>query len=410
MESFDLIIIGGCASGLVAAINASRLYPGIKIAILERMPRIGKKILATGNGRCNLSNLHAAEHPYTNADFAQYALNKYSVKETLRFFESLGLLTYSDSEGRIYPLSNTAASVLDALRFAVNTENINIYCDYEVKTVKKAKNGFTVNSEFFSKKLILAAGGKASPSQGANGSGYLLAKQLGHSLTDLCPSLTALNADQSVTKPLKGVRVHSAELSIYDLGGNQIKRKGELLFTDYGISGIAAMELASTVERIKAKGVKMDAFTTIDFLPDMSHESLCKYIKNLCISTVLRDFDSLLTGLLPKAVGIAICKAVSLYNSSNKIAELTDFEIENLAAVSKAFPLRITSSRGFDTAQVTCGGIKTDEINKKTMESVICPDLFIAGEIADVDGNCGGFNLQWAWSSGLLAGELGGKL
>ncbi len=410
MGSFDLIIIGGCASGLAAAINASRLYPGIKIAILERMPRIGKKILATGNGRCNLSNIHAAEHPYTNADFAKHALNKYGVNETLAFFESLGLLTYTDSEGRIYPLSNTAASVLDALRFAVNAENISIYCDCEAKQIKKEKNGFTVNSVFFAKKLILAAGGKASPAQGSNGSGYLLAKQLGHSISTLCPSLTSLNADQSVTKPLKGVRVHSAELSVYDLNGNQIKTKGELLFTDYGISGIAAMELASTVEKTKASGVKIDTFTTIDFLPDLSHESLCKYVKSLCISTISRDFDSLLTGLLPKAVGIAICKAISLYESSKSLSSLTDYEIENLAAVAKAFPLRITSSRGFDTAQVTCGGIKTHEINEKTMESEICSGLFIAGEIADVDGNCGGFNLQWAWSSGLLAGELGGKI
>lgn len=409
MKSYDLIIIGGCASGLAAAINARRVYPQAKIAVLERMSRIGKKILATGNGRCNLSNLNAAQHGYHNAEFASFALNKYGVQKTLDFFASLGLLTYTDSEGRIYPLSNNAASVLDALRFGASACGIDIICDYEAKRIEKNSRGFVVDSSYECKNLILSAGGKASPAQGANGSGYPLAKQLGHSLTRLLPALTALNADAALTRPLKGVRVHSATLTVEDKNGTKTSTKGELLFTDYGISGIAAMELAATIEKIRSDSVKQNQFTIIDFLPDISYNKLLVYLKTLCKSKTARDFDSLLTGLLPKAVGIAICKAVSLYKSDKPLAELTDNELASIAKAAKSFELKISGARGFDSAQVTSGGIQVDEINPKTMESRLCPGLYFAGEIIDVDGGCGGFNLQWAWSSGLLAGELGGE-
>lgn len=408
MEAFDIAVIGGCASGLCAAVQAARLHPGKRVAVFERLPRVGKKILATGNGRCNLSNRSALTHNYTNSAFASPALHRHDVVDTLDFFARLGLLTFTDSEGRIYPLSNAASGVLDALRFAVDGLGITVICDHPVKEIKRSKGRFVIDSDFSAAAVILAAGGKASPSQGSDGSGYALAKQLGHTVTDLSPALVPLNADTAFTKPLKGIRIHKAALTLCSAGKKLAHSEGEILFTEYGLSGIAAMELASEVEKAR-RNVKSDCFTLIDFVPDMNFEELTYYLKLLISSTVSRDFDNLLSGLLPKAAGIAVCKAVKLYSPSRKIDTLTQKELYSLASALKKTELKVTSSRGFDTAQVTCGGVNVNEIDPRTLESRLCPGLFFAGEIIDVDGGCGGFNLQWAWSSGLTAGELGGK-
>ncbi|MBQ6264407.1 MAG: NAD(P)/FAD-dependent oxidoreductase [Clostridia bacterium] len=402
MKRFDVIIIGGCASGLVAAINAHRLYPEMSIAVVEKLPRTGKKILATGNGRCNLTNINTRCGCYTNGGFAKTALEKYSVEKSLEFFSSLGLKTYTDSEGRVYPTSNTAASVVDALRF--NLDGIEVITGEAVTDVKKQDGGFVLNNEYRCNYLITATGGKASPSQGSDGSGYALAKALGHTVTNLYPALVPLTADPAVTKPLKGVRIHNAVITLEKNGKSICPARGEILFTDSGISGIAAMELAASLERIKEKGA--DIFAVIDLAPDMSREEIIEYL------TVLRkenrrDFDSLLTGIIPKAAGIAVLKKSGVKST---ISGFSENEIKIISEHIKQFRIKVTGTKGFDCAQVTSGGVRTDEINNETMESLICENLFFAGEIIDVDGICcGGFNLQWAWSSGLTAGELGGK-
>ncbi len=403
MKSFDVIITGGCASGLAAAINAHRLYPQLKIAVIEKMPRVCKKILATGNGRCNLSNENTDCGGYTNADFAKFALNRYSVEKTIAFFSSLGLITYTDSEGRIYPVSNTAASVADSLRF--NLDGIEVITDVAVTSVIKKNDTFILNDKYRCNKLIIAAGGKASPSQGSDGSGYSLAKSLGHTVTPLRPALVPLVADQAITKPLKGVRIHKAEITLEQNGKKIASSHGEILFTDNGISGIAAMELASSFEKSKESTGEITA--VIDLVPDMDFEKTVEYISALRNENK-RNFDFLLTGILPKAVGIAVLKKSGVL-LTGEIKKLTEKEISVTAESIHNFRIKVIKTKGFDCAQVTSGGISTNEINGETMESLICKNLFFAGEIIDVDGKCGGFNLQWAWSSGLTAGELGGK-
>lgn len=409
MTEYDLIVIGAGASGYAAAINAGRLHPGLRIAILERLPRGGKKILSTGNGRCNLSNAAAGEHAYTNAAFASGALSKYGVSETLRFFESLGLLTYEDSAGRIYPASNTAASVLDALRLTAQSMGIEVKCESEVGRLVPTGDSYCINGQLLCKYLIIAAGGMASPAQGSDGSGFELAKALGHTVTRLYPALVPVCADASFTKQLKGIRIHRAALRLEMPNGNVRESSGEILFTDYGISGIAAMELAADMGQAAGTNVKLDTFTYIDFMPDMTAESLKKYLKNIRNVKGNLGFDNLLTGILPKQAGIAICKAIELYTNAKNIGDLSDTDLQNLVAVMKNFPLKVMGTRGFDNAQVTRGGICVSEIDGETMQSKINKNLYFAGEIIDVDGGCGGFNLQWAWSSGLLAGELGGN-
>lgn len=407
MQKYDIIVVGGCAAGLTAAVQASRLYPRAEIAVVEHLPRIGKKILATGNGRCNLSNIHVPVHPYRSRDFALPALTRYGVEETLAFFRSLGLLTYTDSEGRIYPLSNTAAGVLDALRFAVDTPRITVLCDRDVKEIKKTENGFTVDNTLACRKLILATGGKASPAQGSDGSGYPLVKQLGHSITRLCPALVPINTQHDAIKGLKGIRVHRAALHLTDGSSEVACTTGEILFTDSGLSGIAAMELAAAVGEIKWKNEKAPCRIIIDFLPDHSEETLLTFLKELARNPGARTIDSLLTGLLPKAVGNAVYKCAGLADSADSFNEN---DMIRLIYAVKHFPLTVTSAKGFENAQVTRGGVNTREVDPQTLESRLCPNLFFAGELLDVDGGCGGFNLQWAWSSGLLAGEVGGTL
>ena len=404
MKSYDLAVVGGCSAGLVAAINAKRLQPKLRIAVIEKLPRAGKKILATGNGKCNITNLKALEHNYVNKDFAEFALKNYPPEKIIGFFSSLGLLTYSDSCGRVYPESNTAASVTDALRFELERLGVDVICDTPVTDIKKEKNGFTVNGEFFCEKLIIASGGKSSAPQGSDGSGYALAKKLGHSVTKTYPALVPLNASPEITKSLKGVRVRNVCLT---LKGDKIlaKTKGEILFTDYGLSGIAAMELAASAQKY-IDSVKCNPFTCIDFLPDIAYDNLIDYLENLNKIKGFCQIDNLLTGILPKAVGIAICKACNLYKSDKLISDINKKELRLIAEKIKNFPLEVSGTRGFVNSQVTSGGIKVSEINNKTMESLICKNLYFAGEIIDVDGGCGGFNLQWAWASGMLAGEL----
>lgn len=402
MRKYDAAVVGGCAAGMAAAINAKRLNPKLNIVIIEKLPRLGKKILATGNGRCNLTNIGAVASDYKNSDFVAEVFEKYPPEMVVGFFESMGLLTYTDSEGRVYPRSNMAASVLDVLRCEVDGLGIEVICDTPVTQIKKQNGGFEINGEFFCKKLIIATGGKASPSQGSDGSGYALAKQLGHTVTRLYPSLVPLTVRENI-KPLKGIRARNVELT---LKTDRVlkKTRGELLFTDNGISGIAAMELASVAEET-LDYVKCKTFTNVDFVPDMSMTELVDYLLKVKDIKGYCTMDMLFSGILPKTIGIEICKADSLYKQDKRILQLNRRELVSLAQKVKNFELEIIGTKGFANAQVTSGGICVEEINPETMESSVCKGLFFAGEIVDVDAPCGGYNLQWAFSSGLVAGE-----
>lgn len=404
MKKYDVIIVGGCAAGLSAAISAKRNYPSLKVAVLEKLARIGKKLLATGNGKCNLTNDDSLRHNYVNKEFAHFALNAYPSEKTKEFFASMGLLCYSDSCARVYPESNTAASVVDALRFEVERLGIDVFCNTAVTDIKKVSNRFFVNGEFECAKLILTTGGKSSPSQGSDGSGYELAKKLGHSIEKTYPALVPLTSSSNITKPMKGVRVRNVELAL--VGNEKIAESaGEILFTDSGLSGIAAMELAASAQKY-IDSVKRNPFTHIDFLPQMSRDSLVEYLKSLNKIKGFCKIENLLTGVLPKAVGIVICKAAKLYNAEMTINAFNEKELAAIAEKAKNFAVEITGTKGFANSQVTSGGVKTTEIDPETMQSEKCEGLYFAGEIIDVDGGCGGFNLQWAWASGMLAGEV----
>lgn len=388
---FDILIIGAGASGLAAAIKAKSQAPWLRVGVLERLPRVGKKILATGNGRCNLTNLNAHEHSYTNSDFAARVFERYSEQTVIDFFKSIGLLTYSDNCGRVYPMSNTASSVLDCLRFEAHRLGVECICEEKCVKIEKVKRDFIINSEHSARMVILAAGGCASPSQGTDGSGFELMRSLGHSVTKLYPSLVQLTSPDKSLRSLKGVRVHDA---LIRAAGRT--SRGELLFTDYGLSGIAAMEISADVAR-KASGSAVIA--QIDLLPSMQEGEIEEFLSSLNAAC-----ENALVGLLPKAVGVAVLKRVNIPPETD-IKSLNRKRLGELADKIKNFTVTLDGSKGFENAQVTRGGVRVDEFDCETLESKIVENLFCAGEILDVDGGCGGFNLQWAWASGLCAGE-----
>ena len=399
MKNYDLMIIGGCASGLAAAINAKRLAPEARIAVAERLPRVGKKLLATGNGRCNLTNIYALGHEYKNRVFALTALEKYPPERVVDFFATLGLRCRTDGEGRVYPRSNAASSVLDALRFEVERLGVEVLCDTPINSIKKNGQKFIINNSFAADRAMIACGGRSSPSQGSDGSGYALAEMLDHKVTELRPALVPLvAADPAEVRPLKGIRAANVSLRL-ESGGKSASSQGEILFTDSGISGIAAMELAPHIAD------KQKAFTHIDFIPELDLKALTEYICSLRHIKGERPLDDLLSGILVKQLGVQICKARILYKGDRKIETLTDDECAAIACKVKDYTVAVSGVKGFNDSQVTSGGVNVGEIDPATMQSRLVKGLYFAGEIIDVDGGCGGFNLQWAWASGLLAGE-----
>ena len=373
--ALDTVIIGAGASGLAAAISAAAAG-GAGVVLFERLPRAGKKILATGNGRCNAGNIHALEHEYHNRAFAFPALEQFDIRA---FFRSLGLLLREDAEGRLYPLSNTAASVLDALRFGALRAGAEIRCDTAVKEITPAREGFLLNGSVAARRVIVAAGGCAAPAQGSDGSGFALLRQLGHSITEPRPALAALRCDSPLLKMLKGLRCH-AHISIEQNGKVCRSAEGEILFTEDGISGIAAME----VSRCAAPGAE----AVLDVLPEMTLEQVRALMQELAQACP----EQPLAGILPKRIGEAV-----LRQSEQRGGDL--------AACIKRFAFSVTGTRGFANAQVTAGGADVAQFNPQTMESRLHKGLFACGEVLDVDGGCGGFNLQWAWASGDLAGR-----
>ena len=383
-ESFDILIVGAGASGLAAAISAKRTLPRLRVAMLERLPRVGKKILATGNGRCNLTNLNARSHGYTNREFADSVFEKYDEQRVLQFFKSIGL-----------SMSNTASGVLDCLRFEAERLGVKSICEDKCEGIKKTADGFLINGRYRAREIIICTGGCAAPSQGSDGSGYKLLLSLGHTVTELYPSLVQLTSPDKQLRQLKGMRVHDAVIS----AAGRTSR-GELLFTDYGLSGIAAMEISADI----AKAAKRSPVSaSLDLIPSMGEREIADFLSGLG-----GKCEDMLIGILPRTVGAAVIKTAGV-DSKSDTQLLGRNALLNLARTAKNFKVTFDGTKGFSNAQVTRGGVNINEFDRETLESKKVPGLFCAGELLDVDGGCGGFNLQWAWASGLLAGESAAK-
>ncbi len=398
-----IAIIGGGASGLSCAIEAAKGAKeiGVKaeITVFEAKDRVGKKILATGNGRCNMMNMNDCNY-FGDNTFVKSVLEKYDVHSNLRFFEEMGLFTRTDEEGRVYPLSNQASTVLDILRFECARLGVKFVTDCEITKIKVTEKGFKLNDEFFCNKLVISCGSKA---QVKNFCGYELLKSLGHTVTKLSPSLTKLTVKKpQLFKAIKGVR-HKAKISLH-LDKKQVTtEKGELLFADYGLSGIAVMQLSAFVAR-HFNSKNSFPVVSIDLIPDYD----IKFVKETV--TRLRDrnpdgtADTLLMGFMPKKVGEAILKECGI-RPDTKLYALGNKELSLIVNESKSWCHEISGTKDFSDSQVVSGGALCKEFSSETLESKKHKGLYCAGEILDVDGLCGGYNLLWAWSSGRLCGK-----
>lgn len=409
MEKIKIAIIGGGASGLVSAISFAKALKhrnNVEIVVLERLDRVGKKILATGNGRCNLSNLNTNEKYYhsKNPKFVKDVLSQFNFKDTIAFFESIGLICRIEEDGRIYPYSNQASSVLDILRMEVQHLGIKEICDFEVNNIKKHKNKFIIsstnNQKYEASKIILSTGGNAQPNLGSNGSGYKLLKSLSHTITDISPSLVQIKSDSKIVKALNGIKVN-AEAKI--ICNNKVirKEKGELLFTEYGLSGILILQLSTIIKNFKAQNIKI----SVDIMPEFEKNNVKEIIQNKISKENWKSLENFFVGILNKKVGQMILKSAGIYPLSRKANSLSSSEINKIVETIKDWQFNITGTMSWNNAQVTSGGVNTEEFDSSSLESKKIKNLYVTGELLDVDGDCGGFNLQWAWSTGFIAGK-----
>lgn len=401
---YRIAVIGGGASGLFAAVNAADEASGkglkVDTVVYEAGPRVGKKILVTGNGRCNLTNNNMSEEYYRGSrKLFSSVYSRFDKEKTLAFFRNAGLYTKSDFAGRVYPLSSQAASVLDALRAEVRRAGIREVTDTKIISVKHYKSGYMLNSDIYADKVIIACGGKAAPVHGSDGSGYKLLRDLGVEITPLYPALTAMNVS-GFTKALKGIRAEGT-IVLRSSGKTLASSSGEIQYTDYGLSGIPAMQISRFAA--SALGEKKEVVAYVDALPSVSEEELRKIFLRAKKHDSSKTTEDVLSGLMPKKLGTYFITQCSV-SPVKSIGSVFDNAIEKLITVIKHGKYKISSVRDFSEAQVTAGGVAENEIDGETMELKKHKGLYVCGEIADVDGDCGGYNLQWAFSSGAVAG------
>jgi len=467
-EPFDILIIGGGASGMMAAVCAGRFFAQknrtARIAILEKHAKIGRKLAATGNGHCNLSNQEAtsgkAAH-YHSEDPLLYenVLDRFPPEDTIRFFQSIGILCHIKEKGKVYPFCEQAYSVIHAFAEEISSLHIEILLNMEVREIAKTAGGSQTgqgkedSGQYFkitgikdapgtepfgllTRKVIVATGGKASPALSSNGLGYNLLKSLSHTCTRLSPAIVQLRTDMDFIAPLAGTK-WNAGISLMRIGHEKKeksdeeekippdenrqsrqeidekkntreiirKESGELLFTKYGISGPPILQLSGHLAEWTENGNETEYYAVIDFLEEFAIRELIELLSNRIREFGTRPIHEFLVGVLPYKIAATLIKRLFPCRENQPVSTLTQQDLAILVSHLKNFPLKIVGTTGWEEAQVTAGGIRCRELNPKTLESKFWDGLYITGEVLDVDGDCGGFNLQFAWASGCIAGE-----
>lgn len=398
-------IVGGGAAGLFAAVTAARA--GAQVTVLEKADRVGRKLLATGNGRCNLTNLRATAADYhTDCPAAVKAvLEQLPPAQAVARFEQMGLLCREEEEGRVYPYSAQAAAVLDRLRFTcahlgVGTEN-----GFLVQSIEKNKGGFLLvddtGRQVRADRVVIAAGGSAAPQLGGSSGGCRLLERFGHTVTPLTPALTPVKTDPARVKPLKGVRVRAA-VTLFADGKPERQELGEVQFTEQGLSGIAVMQLSG---RIGADTKGTHAFAlSLDLMPGFTGKEVRQLLAGRLSYAGEEPVSDFMTGLLPKRVGQTAAKEAGAA-LAQPAGSLPKTVWDKLARILKDWRFEAKGTLSWPQAQVTAGGVRLCEFDPRTLQSNWVPGLYAAGEVLNVDGPCGGYNLQWAWASGFAAGS-----
>lgn len=404
----QLLIIGGGAAGMAAAIRAAQTNPHAHITILEGLERVGKKILATGNGRCNLTNTFITPEHYhsQHPERLQQFLSHMDTQRTLAFFQSIGLYCTEEEMGRIYPYSKQAAMVLDILLLALERYHINVVCSCKVTNLATNQKGFVVTAEngkiYHGDAVILTAGGRAAPKQGTSGTSYPLAIKMGHRYARLYPCLVPLQCQSQVLKGLKGIRV-TCHTTLYRGKQKLSEELGEIQLTEYGLSGIPAMQLSCWMDDKDA-----DYTARLDLFPDWSYDDLRTLIHRRVQEFPNEALETFLLGLINKKILYAVFQACMLEPLSRTASSLSRQQIDLLVSTLKGWKFSVTGTLSWDHAQVTGGGVFLQEINDD-FSSRKQKGFYLAGEILDVAGDCGGYNLHWAWCSGMTAGEAAAR-
>lgn len=398
-----ILIVGGGAAGMMAAIVASR--NGGDVILLERNDRVGKKLLATGNGRCNYTNLNINIENYhgLNPHFANDALSQFNGDSTMEFFEGLGITPASEDNGKVFPLSFQSSSMLDVLRMEMNHLGVEIITNAYVVDIKK-KGRFHLNLKdgrtFEGDKVILANGGMAMPVSGSDGNGYNLAKKFGHKIVNTFPALVQLKLDGNIFKQVNGVKFVGLA-SLFYKDKLLIQDTGDILFTEYGVSGPPILQISRKAIEYLNNSAKIDL--EISIIHTKSFEELFSYLIKRFEIMPWKTVEEGLIGLINKRLIIPILKELKI-DKNKYVSKLSKKEIESLSNILISWKFEVIGHQSWKNAQTTAGGVNTDDIYSSTMESRLVKGLYIVGELLDIDGDCGGYNLQWAWSSGYVAG------
>lgn len=395
-------IIGGGAAGMMCAVTAARRYPDKEIVILERADRVGKKLLVTGNGRCNLTNLSASPDHYHGAGVSQLInilYKNYSPSAVLDAFRSLGLLTHADSEGRVYPLSNAASSVLDVLRRRMSALRVDELCGVDVRAVRETDHGYEITAGdrlIRCEKLVIATGGHADYAGRVIDSARFL-RPLVTALAQPSPSLSPVKVEGDLIRSLKGLRA-IAQVSLIRNGKTLKTERGEVQFTDGALSGICIFNLSREANR---GGCEIH----VNLLPDMSARDACREIlRRARMSAPTDPLAGIFIGMCHKNIGLALLKQNGITPSA-RCQDISEEELKGLFAGGAVLRFITKPNSDFSKAQVTAGGVKLSEIDPATFAAKRHKNLYIIGEALDVDGDCGGYNLQFAWTSGMCAGD-----
>lgn len=397
----DIAVIGGGASGFAAAVEAKNIMPQARVVILEKLDRVGKKLLATGNGRCNLSNINmSSEHYHGSVKNAMRIIS--STPSAKEFFGSLGVICSADSKGRVYPKSNAASTVLSALRLRAAELGVMERCGFEANFIESASDCFRISSasgeKFPCKRVIVAAGGYAAPQYGTDGSVIRLLRSKGCHTTKICPAVAPLRVRPELLKGLKGVRAKGRVMAYS--GGRLLKEEmGEIQFTDSALSGICVFNMAHLVSNYDGK-----LTLRLDLAADMDIEQLVGYLRIIQYQRGSHTTEELLTGLFPRSLALYLTKRSLGRSLTDEISTLKDTELRQLAQLIKNLDFDVLGSAPWKDAQVTSGGISGECVDER-LQLRSERGIFLCGEILDIDGDCGGYNLQWAWSSGIFAGR-----
>ena len=399
-------IIGGGAAGMTAAIAAAR--NGAQVTLFEHTAKLGKKILSTGNGRCNLGNARLDVNCFhgTHPEFAMNVIDGFGLPVTLEFFKCIGIYPVKNEEGYYYPRSMQAAAVSKALVRELEHLEVKIVSEVKISRVKKTPKGFSLESDkgnFNVDSLILACGGQAVPQSGSDGSGYELAKSLGLTVISTVPALVPLTSGWKGFKDLSGIRI-KGRITLYVNGKKAATETGELQLSDYGLSGIPVFQVSGLAARTLAQNKKAVIEAELNFAEEFSESELREYLFTLTRDRGFVRCGDFLTGLLPEKLGLALFRRIGV-SFNLEAGRLSREQVDKLVREIRTFRVPITGTLGFDRAQVSSGGVDTIQINPATLEVKKIPGLYAVGELLDIDGICGGYNLQFAWSSGYLAGK-----